>query len=287
MLAPLAQEFGLSEQDVAELLPSGRTNVLASRAHWARTYMAKAGLVRSVRRGVFEATDAGRAMLDGRPARIDNKTLSMNPEFVTWRLKSSANDGPEQGPEVLKPIHIPQKTSPETTPEEAIQIAFDELESALAEDILGLLLERPPAFFEHVVVALLKAMGYGRGREDAGKLLGKPGDGGIDGVINEDALGLDAVYIQAKRYAAGNTVGRPAIQQFIGSMTGEGATKGVFVTTSDFSTEAKSYLARVQQRVVLINGQQLARLMIDHEIGVRARKLYTIRSIDEDFFAEE
>ncbi|MDN3712552.1 restriction endonuclease [Paracoccus cavernae] len=170
------------------------------------------------------------------------------------------------------------------TPEERIETAYMQLDGELADDLLELILSLTPARFEQLIVELLLAMGYGDGRSEMGQAIGKSGDGGIDGVVNEDKLGLDAVYIQAKRYALDNTVGRPALQAFIGSMTGESATKGVFVTTSTFSKEAREYIRRVQQRVVLIDGKRLARLMIDHGVGVKADKTYVLRSIDANFF---
>ena len=178
----------------------------------------------------------------------------------------------------------PDAVSSGLTPPEAIDLAYREIEQELAENLLEQGLSLTPARFEQLIVELLLAMGYGDGRAEMGRAIGKSGDGGIDGVVNEDKLGLDAVYMQAKRYAPDNTVGRPALQAFIGSMTGESATKGVFVTTSSFSREAQDYVRRVQQRVVLIDGARLARLMIDHGVGVRADKTYVLRSIDANFF---
>ena len=172
------------------------------------------------------------------------------------------------------------------TPDEQIEQAFKQLESSLVDDVLARVLEITPKQFEDLIVNLLQAMGYGGGMDGAGRSIGGSGDGGIDGVINEDPLGLDRVYIQAKRYAVDTKIGRPAIQQFVGSLTGEGASKGVFVTTSDFSADARAYAERVQQRIILIEGQRLARLMIAHEVGVRARRTYVLRSVDEDYFIE-
>jgi restriction system protein len=285
MLPSLQKAFGLSDEDMAALLPSGRTSVVTSRAHWARTYMSKAGLVRPIRRGVFEVTDRGRALLAEGPDRIDNDTLSRFSDFTEWRLRSAtggsgqdvANDAPEQ----------PADSAPVATPRERIEQASAELTAALADELLERLLEGTPAFFERAVVDLLTAMGYGGGRDGAGQRLGKSGDGGIDGVINEDALGLDAVYVQAKRYAVENVVGRPAIQQFVGSLQGEGATKGVFVTTSGFSADAQRYVEKVSQRIVLIDGRRLARLMIAHGVGVQVTETIAISEIDENFFADD
>ncbi|MFT6452522.1 MAG: restriction system protein [Halocynthiibacter sp.] len=167
-----------------------------------------------------------------------------------------------------------------------MQTAYNLLNAALRDELLTTLLQVTPARFEQLIINLLSAMGYGGGKIDRGILTPASGDGGIDGIINEDALGLDAVYIQAKRYAPDNKVGRPDIQKFVGSLTGESATKGLFVTTSDFSKEAIQYIDRVQQRIVLINGSKLAQLMIDHEVGVRTRTTYRIKSLDEDYFAD-
>lgn len=176
--------------------------------------------------------------------------------------------------------------SAEETPEATLQSAISEIDDALVTEILSAIQGMNPTKFEQLIVDLLVKMDYGGGDRTMGSRIGKSGDGGIDGVVNEDALGLDAVYIQAKRYAPENKVGRPALQAFVGSLTGEGATKGVFVTTSDFSREAREYVDRVQHRIVLINGDRLARLMINYEVGVRARQTYVLRSIDEDYFAE-
>jgi len=172
------------------------------------------------------------------------------------------------------------------TPDEIINAAHAEIESALTADLLTAIQTMTPKQFEQLIVDLLIAMGYGGGDRTMGERIGKSGDGGIDGLIHEDKLGLDAVYIQAKRYAPGSNVGRPALQAFVGSLTGEGANKGVFVTPSDFSKDARDYLNKVQHRIVLINGETLARLMIRHEVGVRARRTYVVRSVDEDYFTE-
>lgn len=283
VIPQLATEFGLTDEELSEVLPSGRTSVIASRAHWARTYMSKAGLVRPVKRGVFEITPEGRALLATEPSRIDKATLSRNPQFVEWKRRS-AEKRPVTTARPTK--ELSQSSVAVTTPEEEIERAFSEIDAELAEEVLARVFDSSPAFFERLIVDLLVAMGYGRGQDGAGRRIGRSGDGGIDGIINEDALGLDAVYIQAKRYQPESKIGRPAIQQFVGSLTGEGATKGVFVMTSDFSTEARDYVRRVQQRIVLINGTELARLLIAHEIGVRARKTYVLRSVDEDYFID-
>jgi len=288
MVPHLVDEFQLVPEEAAEILPSGRASVLSSRAHWARTYMSKAGLVEPMRRGHFIITETGRALLDRNPTRIDNTVLATYPDFAAWKARSARKrNGTTNDRATQAAVDAGPATSASETPEDRIRAAVTELESSLADDFLTSLRDGSPALFEQAVVALLLAMGYGRGREGAGRILGKSGDGGIDGIINEDALGLDAVYVQAKRYAPENTVGRPAIQQFVGSLTGEGASKGVFVTTSSFSRDATDYAARVTQRVILIDGQRLAELMIEHGVGVRPTETITVSEIDKNFFAED
>jgi len=285
-LPGLRQKFDISDEEAAELLPSGRVTVLASRAHWARTYMSKAGLIHSPKRNRHELTDRGRTLLALHPDRIDNSTLEQFPEFSAWRNASRKPRIPS-APVLLgsddAAFPTPSTTADET-PEERLRAAHAEIESALADDLLQAVLQTTPARFERLVVELLIAMGYGNGDPARGKSIGKSGDGGIDGIVNEDALGLDAVYIQAKRYASDVKVGRPDLQRFVGSMSGESATKGVFVTTSAFSQHAIDYLPKIAQRVVLIDGQRLARLMIANGVGVRAEDAYVIRSIDTQFF---
>ena len=226
-------------------------------------------------------------MLATNPSRIDIAVLEQFKEFHSWRaLKLTdkhTGSSAVQGDEIVSFDTLRESSA---TPEEIISTSFSKLEAALSEELLELLYTLNSVRFERLILDLLKAMGYGAGSLGSHQMTRSTGDGGIDGIIHEDALGLDAVYIQAKRYAAENKVGRPSIQQFIGSLTGEGATKGVFVTTSDFSAEARGYLAKVQHRVVLIGGVQLARLMIRHGVGVRDRVSYVIKSVDEDYFAD-
>jgi restriction system protein len=263
----LRKTFDINDEEAAELLPSGQMTFLRNRAGWARTYLAKAGLLSSPRRGIHKITDLGLKVLAERPQRIDGKYLDRFPAFAEWRqtYKSAETDSP------VRPIRADPTPVSAVSPDELIQTAFTEIETALVDDLLDRLHAMHPVRFERLILDLLKAMGYGAGSFGKHEMTKTSGDGGIDGIIHEDALGLDAVYIQAKRYQADSKVGRPAIQQFIGSLTGEGATKGVFVTTSDFSTEARGYLTKVQHRVVLIGGTELARLMIRHGVGVRDR----------------
>lgn len=278
-LPAIRQQFGITEAAAAELIPSGRVTLLSNRVHWARTYLSKAGLLDSPARNRHRITERGRQFLAANPDRIDNRRLEAIPEFAAWRNTAAGAADP-----LAAPASVPGPADTQT-PEDLIETAHRTLNAALRDELLTLLRSIAPDRFELLILDLLRAMGFGAGRSERAQTTRRTGDGGVDGIIHEDALGLDAVYIQAKRYGADNKVSRPAIQQFVGSLTGEGATKGVFVTTSEFSQEARSYLDRVQQRIVLIDGPRLAQLMIDHDVGVRARKAYVIRSIDEDYFA--
>ena len=278
-LPELKHQFQITDEEAEELLPSGRVTVLQSRAHWARTYLSKAGLLDSPKRNLHVITDRGRQVLASNPTEIDNKFLDKFDEFSSWR--SASANGEKEGQEPTVPVRIDDGQ----TPEDAMEAADKLLQSALRDELLALLLDLSPQRFERVILDLLAAMGFGSGDMANGHMTKSTGDGGIDGIIHEDALGLDAVYIQAKRYAPENKISRPDIQRFVGSLTGEGATKGVFVTTSDFSREAKDYIDRVQHRIVLINGQRFADLMLKHGVGVRVRATYTIQTVDEDYFA--
>ncbi len=281
VLPVLVNQFGITPAEQAKTIPSGRLTSLQSRAHWARTYLSKAGLLISPKRNQHVITEAGRKLLNSGIARIDMKTLEQFPAYIAWRAKENGSERPkDQASASAPPEAVTQ------TPEERMEQDSRAIDSALAEDLLLAITTMTPQSFERLILDLLTKMGYGAGNLANSQTTKASGDGGIDGIINEDALGLDAVYIQAKRYAPENKVGRPALQAFVGSLTGEGASKGVFVTTSDFSKDARDYLNRVQQRIVLINGDRLARLMVQHEVGVRARKTYVIRSIDEDYFTE-
>lgn len=280
-LDDLKHEFNISDEEAEELLPSGKMTYLGNRAHWARTYLGKAGLLHSPKRGFHEITDLGRDFLATNPTELNNKVLEQFSAFTEWRSTQSVTDLDT----TPSPSHTGDKT--DQTPEDAIQEASQILNRTLRDDLLTELLRVSPARFEQLILDVLSAMGFGGGKLSNKTLTPISGDGGIDGVINEDALGLDAVYIQAKRYAQENKVGRPDIQRFVGSLTGESATKGVFVTTSDFSREAHEYVQRVQQRIVLINGQRLAQLMIEHDVGVRTQSTVVIKKLDDDYFTSD
>lgn len=280
----IADELKLTESEREEMLPSGRQRLLHNRIHWAKFYMSKAGLIDSPARGRFVASDAGRKLLAANPACIDVETLKAYPAFVEFYAASNAGSvGSEEVPAGTGPIDATSST----TPEEQIDAAQVVLHQALKSDLLQRILAQSPAFFERAIVDLLVGMGYGGSHEDAARRLGKTGDGGIDGVIDEDRLGLDRIYVQAKRYAAHVGVGRPEVQAFVGSLVGFGASKGVFVTTSSFSAPAADFVRHIPQRIVLIDGDRLADLMIEHGVGVRVARSVEVKRLDEDFFVEE
>jgi len=278
----IADDLRLSQEERDELLPSGRQRLLHNRIHWAKFYMSKAGLISSPTRGRFVATDKGKALLAKSPERIDVALLMQEPEFREFYKNEST-----AAQEVGIPAKTTQDTSARTTPEEQIDAAYVSLQAALRDELLQRIVSNSPTFFEQLIVALLVGMGYGGSHKDAATQLGRSGDGGVDGIINEDRLGLDRIYIQAKRYAPGNPVGRPDVNGFVGSLVGLGATKGVFVTTSTFSQPARDYVKHLSQRVILIDGQELADLMIEHGVGVRSYRTVEFKRLDEDFFGEE
>lgn len=276
----IADRLEISEADREEMLPSGKQRVLHNRIHWAKFYMAKAGLIASPQRGLFVATEAGRALLAQEPSRIDVERLKGYAAFRAFYDQTGTSQPTDHA------TAITEAAGSGATPEEQIDAASSLLTSALKADLLGRIIEQSPAFFERLIVELLVAMGYGGSHEDAARRLGKSGDGGIDGIIDEDRLGLDRIYVQAKRYAPGSAVGRPEIQGFVGSLVGLGATKGVFVTTSSFSKQAQDYARGLQQRIILIDGERLCDLMIEFDVGVRRYRSIEVKRIDEDFFSE-
>ena len=277
--ARVAAAEALTPGDLREVLPSGRQSVFANRVAWAVTHMARAGLVERVRRGSYRLTEDGGKLLAQAPTRIDMRTLQAIPVYAEWRgrVRESApgeGTGTAEAEESLD------------TPEEALERAARQLRLELEAEVLKRVLEAPPAFLERVVVKLLTAMGYGGGDAAMGHVTGRSGDGGIDATIREDALGLDEVYIQAKKYTEG-TVGGGALRNFAGAIDAAGTTKGVFVTTASFTRAAREYVARSPKRIVLIDGEELARLMVEHNIGVRIRERHAIKRIDEDYFDQE
>lgn len=277
----IADQLGLSEEEREELLPSGRQRLLHNRVHWAKFYMSKAGLVESPARGRFIASSLGLQLVATNPANIDVNLLKQYQPFMDFYNASAA----------VKPVDEQPDNqivaSSDATPEEQIDAAQTVLHSAIKADVLQSILAQTPTFFERVIVDLLVAMGYGGTHDRAALRLGKSGDGGVDGVIDEDRLGLDRIYVQAKRYAATSVVGRPEVQGFVGSLVGLGATKGVFVTTSTFSGHAVTYVQHLPQRVILIDGDRLAELMVEHGVGVRVSRTIAVKRIDEDYFADD
>ena len=278
----IADRLGLSEKDREQLLPSGKQRLLHNRIHWAKFYLNKAGLIDIPRRGVFAASPAGLLLLARRPKEIDLVFLKSIQKFADYYSQFQSGSA---SPESSDPL--PVLASPDATPEEQIDAAHSLMSNALRADLLSRVLEQPPSFFERLIVELLVAMGYGGSHEDAARQLGKSGDGGIDGVIDEDRLGLDRIYVQAKRYAPGTVVGRPEVQGFVGSLVGIGASKGVFVTTSTFSGHAATYANTLQQRVILIDGARLTELMMEFGVGVRISRTVVVKRLDEDFFSGE
>jgi restriction system protein len=275
MRESIARALRLNDDDRAERIPSGAP-VFDSRVHWAVTYLVQAGLLRRPRRGAVQMTDRGTQVLQEHPDRVDNHVLSEFAEFADFTSRTKA----KQGGQTVSP-----ESSVSVPPGEAIEHAVELANTAVAEELLDRVRERDPAFLEQLVLRVLTRMGYG-GSAGAAEHLGRSGDEGLDGVIRQDALGLDRIYVQAKRYAAERAVGRPEIQEFVGALHGAQADRGVFITTSRFTPDAYTYAERVQARVILVNGDELASLMVSHNIGVQDKATYVIKRIDEDFFDE-
>lgn len=271
----LADRLQLTEADRQQLLPSGGQKTFINRVGWTRTHLKKACLIDTPKRGHFVITTRGRDLLSQHPEKITVKSLQVFPEFQAFR----------QGPVKLDSITpVPIELESDRTPEEVLQDAYLTLRSEVADEMLQCLKSSSPAFFERVVVDLLVAMGYGGSRKAAGQAIGGSGDGGVDGIISEDPLGLDNIYIQAKRWEG--TVGRPIVQAFAGSLEGFRARKGVVITTSDFSKEAKDYVTRIEKKIVLINGEMLTELMLDNNVGVSEKERFVVKRIDTDYFDE-
>jgi len=275
----LATELGLTEDDLKELLPSGIQSTFVNRVGWASTYMKKAGLLKATRRGFYQITDRGKDLLKKQPKTINVKLLKQYPEFLEFQqLKGTRSGDKVTESKGSSDISI-------ATPSEALETAYENLRDELAEELLARLKKISPPFFERVVVDLLVKMGYGGSRADAGKAIGRSGDGGIDGIIKEDKLGLDVLYIQAKRWD-NNPVGRPDVMQFAGALQAQRANKGIFITTSRFTDDARSYVSQIGSKIVLIDGEQLTNLMIEHDVGVSTVSLYPVKKVDSDYFEE-
>ncbi len=276
----IADLYKLTSEEREERIPSGTTTLLANRVHWAITYMVKAGLLDRPRRAVVTATDRGKSVFHDNPERIGNGVLSQFVEFQEFKQRSGVKKSAKNKLE----SEIDQETNlTNETPEERIDSAAEEFGTALRDEILSRIVKSDPVFFEHLIIDLMLAMGYGG--SGSGKHLGRTADGGVDGVINEDPLGLDIVFLQAKRYASGNVIGVAQIREFAGSLDERGAVKGVFVTTSTFASAAKAYAERSPKRLVLIDGDQLTRLLINYGVGVRSFRVVDLKKIDEDYFS--
>ena len=273
----LADEFHLTDEERQQMLPSGRYPTFDNRIGWAKTYLKKSGLIDQPRRAYFQITERGREVLKSSPSLINMKFLEQFPEYIAFKEISEQVEAQQQ--------IFPSISAQNETPEELIENGARTIRKELAGEILQRVKGCPPAFFERLVVELLVKMGYGGTRQDAGRAIGRSGDEGIDGVIHEDRLGLDVIYLQAKRWEG--VVGRPEIQKFVGALQGQRAKKGVFITTSDFTKEAVEYVRNIDNKVVLINGALLANLMIDHDVGVSLAATYEIKKIDSDYFLEE
>lgn len=268
----LAEEFKLTEEERKELLPSGGTFKFTSRVSWARTYLQKAGLLEATRRGYFRISPRGVEVLKKKPQKVDNRLLSQFEEFLEF-----------QGKKKNKKEH---DTAVHETPIESIASHYEQIRKALASELLDRVKKSSPQFFERLVILLLVRMGYGGSLKDAGQAVGKTGDGGIDGVIREDKLGLDNIYVQAKRWTD-KPVGSPDIDQFAGALSKKKAGKGIFITTSCFTKDALASVREYSCRIILIDGVQLAEYMIDHGVGLSVETVYEIKKVDSDFFEEE
>jgi len=275
----LAKELGLTEDDLKEMLPSGIQSTFVNRVGWASTYMKKAGLLEATRRGFYQITDRGRDLIKKQLKTINVKLLKQYPEFLEFQQLK----GTRSGDKVTESKGTSDVST--ATPSEALEAAYENLRDELADELLSRLKKISPAFFERAVVELLVKMGYGGSRADAGKAIGRSGDGGIDGIIKEDKLGLDVVYIQAKRWD-NNPVGRPDVMQFAGALQAQRASKGIFITTSRFTDDARNYVSQIGSKIVLVDGDQLTSLMIEHDVGVSPVSLYPIKKIDSDYFED-
>lgn len=271
----LSEIFELSDDDRLELLPSGTQPVLDNRVAWATIYLHKAVLLERPKRGYYKITERGLSVLDEKLEKINIKFLEKFPEFLEFKNKKRE--------EKQKPP--PGNDISEINPAEALENAYQELQKALAFDLLQTIKDCTPAFFERLVIDVLIKMGYGGSRREAGQAMGKAGDGGIDGIIKEDKLGLDIIYIQAKRWEG--TVGRPEIQKFAGALQGQRACKGIFITTSNFSKDAMDYVLNIENKIILVDGEQLSDLMIESDVGVSSIGSYEIKKIDSDYFLDD
>lgn len=272
----ISDNFNLSEEERAQRIPSGGQTTIMNRVGWAGTYLRKAELLELTRRGYFKITELGLQVLKQSPTRIDLNFLSRYEGVKQFRARSQSGERSND----LEAM--PENTR---TPEEVMDAAFQSIQDGLASELLQRIKACSPTFFEQLVIDMLVTMGYGGTRREAGRAVGRSGDGGIDGIINEDRLGLDVIYVQAKRWEA--VVGRPEIQKFAGALQGQRAKKGIFITTSSFTKEAREYASFIDTKIILIDGEMLADLMISYKVGVNTQVVYELKKIDLDYFAEE
>ncbi len=287
IIESLAINFGLTPEERKQLLPSGSQRTFNDRVGWARTYVKKAGLIESPKRGVVRISTRGRDVLASNPTKINNSFLAQFPEFVEFINKGNKGTDQNSTGSVSAAVKITSNTVTATataTPEESLGAAYQTLRDNLSDELLTNIKGCSPAFFEKLVVDVVVRMGYGGSRREAGRAVGGSGDGGIDGIINEDRLGLDSIYLQAKRWDG--TVGRPEIQKFAGALQGYRARKGIFITTSSFTKDAQDYTQKIDSKIVLIDGQRLTNLMIDHNVGVTSEAVYEVKRTDSDYFSE-
>jgi restriction system protein len=279
LIEELASVFALSEAERREPLASGQP-IFQNRVGWAKTYLKKAGLLDNPKRATIVITELGRQTLAKDLERIDTKYLRQFPAFLEFQTVSRIEVESNAENDAVSAIQ-------EQTPEEQLEDAYQRIRKGLAVELLNRVVDMSPQFFEQLVVELLVKMGYGGSMNDAGRAIGRSGDEGIDGTIKEDKLGLDIIYIQAKRWRPGNVVGRPELQKFVGALAGQGAKKGIFITTSSFTREASEYTPRNETKIVLIDGEQLAQLMIDYNLGCNSQQVYELKKMDVDYFGEE
>jgi restriction system protein len=269
----LADKFNLNDEERRELLPSGKQPIFDNRVGWATTYLKKAGVIETPKRAVYRITERGQGVLNKNPQRVDNKFLEQFHEFKEFRARKAMPNGG----------NTPPKENGDINPEELFESAYKDLQETLTAELLDAIRNCSPEFFERLVIDVLLKMGYGGSRREAGAALGRSGDEGIDGIIKEDKLGLDIIYIQAKRWER-TTVGRPEIQRFAGALLGQAAKKGVFITTSAFSREAQDYVKGLDAKIILIDGERLAELMVEYNVGVDSVATYEIKKLDSDYF---
>ncbi len=283
VVGKLADEFQLTPEERSQTILSGGQSLFSNRANWACTYLAKAGTIKRTRRGHVQITQRGKKLLIDHPYSIDGKALREFPEFIAFQETKPSPATSDSTPSTeAASVQITART-----PDDAIDAAFAEIQSRLETELLDRIIEKSPAFFESLVVDLIVEMGYGGSRDNVMQRIGKPGDQGIDGIVNEDALGLDVVYIQAKKFKRDASIGRDAVQSFAGALDGKRATKGIFVATCPFTAGAKSFADSVSKRIILIDGQQLVRLLIRYGVGVRVERDIQIKRIDLDYFDQD